>query len=127
MAIRIIGLKAENFKKIKVIDITPNEFINRISGANGSGKTSLLDAIEVCLRGTRNVPSKPVRKGASKAIIEIDLGEWIVRRTFTEGGSKNGFLTVEPKDGMSRLQGPQEFLNKLVGPNSFDPLAFIRM
>jgi hypothetical protein len=124
---RVIGLRAENFKKIKVVDITPNEFVNRISGANGSGKTSVLDAIEVCLRGTRNVPSKPVRKGAQKAIIEIDLGEWIVRRTFTEGGSKNGFLTVEPKDGKSRLQGPQEFLNKLVGPNSFDPLEFIRM
>ena len=124
---RIIGFKAIDFKKIKVVDITPNEFVNRISGANGSGKTSLLDAIEVCLRGTRNVPSKPVRKGASKAIIEIDLGEWIVRRTFSEGGSKNGFLTVEPKDGKSRLQGPQEFLNKLVGPNSFDPLEFIRM
>jgi DNA repair exonuclease SbcCD ATPase subunit len=124
---RVIGLKVQDFKRIRVIDITPNEFVNRISGGNGSGKTSVLDAIEVCLRGTRNVPSKPVRKGASKAIIEIDLGEWIVRRTFSEGGSKNGFLTVEPKDGKSRLQGPQEFLNKLVGPNSFDPLEFIRM
>ena len=129
---RVIGLKATDFKKIKVIDITPNEFVNRISGANGSGKTSLLDAIEMCLRGTRNVPSKPVRKGASKAIIEVGIGnngkaEWIVRRSFTEGGSKNGFLTVEPTDGKSRLQGPQEFLNKLVGPNSFDPLEFIRM
>jgi hypothetical protein len=132
VAMRIVGFKAVDFKKIKVIDITPNEFVNRISGANGSGKTSLLDAIEMCLRGTRNVPSKPVRKGADKSVIEVGIGnngkaEWIVRRSFTEGGSKNGFLTVEPKDGKSRLQGPQEFLNKLVGPNSFDPLEFIRM
>jgi len=132
MAMRIIGFKAQDFKRIKVVDITPNEFVNRISGANGSGKTSLLDAIEMCLRGTRNVPSRPVRKGATKSVIEVGLGnngkaEWIVRRSFTEGGSKNGFLTVEPTDGKSRLQGPQEFLNKLVGPNSFDPLEFIRM
>ena len=127
MAMRIIGLVAKDFKRITVVDITPNEFVNRISGANGSGKTSLLDAIMLCLRGTRTVPSQPIRKGANKAIIEVDLGEWIVRRTFTAGGNKNGFLTVEPKDGKSRLQGPQEFLNKLVGPNSFDPLAFIRM
>ena len=132
MAMRIIGLKILDFKRIRVIDITPNEFVNRISGANGSGKTSVLDAIEMCLRGTRNVPSKPVRKGADKSVIEVGIGnngkaEWIVRRSFTEGGSKNGFLTVEPTDGKSRLQGPQEFLNKLVGPNSFDPLAFIRM
>ena len=130
--LRLIGLKIQDFKRIKVIDITPNEFVNRISGANGSGKTSVLDAIEVCLRGTRNVPSKPVRKGTNKSIIEVGIGnngkaEWIVRRSFTEGGSKNGFLTVEPTDGKSRLQGPQEFLNKLVGPNSFDPLEFIRM
>lgn len=132
MAMRVIGLKIQDFKRIRVIDITPNEFVNRISGANGSGKTSLLDAIMLCLRGTRDVPSKPVRKGAAKSIIEVGIGndgkaEWIVRRSFTEGGSKNGFLTVEPTDGKSRLQGPQEFLNKLVGPNSFDPLAFIRM
>jgi hypothetical protein len=132
MAMRVIGLKVQDFKRIRVMDITPNEFVNRISGANGSGKTSALDAIEVCLRGTRNVPSKPVRKGAQKSIIEVGIGsdgkaEWIVRRSFTEGGSKNGFLTVEPTDGKSRLQGPQEFLNKLVGPNSFDPLEFIRM
>ena len=132
MAMRVIGLKIQDFKRIRVMDITPNEFVNRISGANGSGKTSALDAIEVCLRGTRNVPSKPVRKGAQKSIIEVGIGsdgkaEWIVRRSFTEGGSKNGFLTVEPTDGKSRLQGPQEFLNKLVGPNSFDPLEFIRM
>lgn len=132
MSMRIVGFKAIDFKKIKVVDITPNEFVNRISGANGSGKTSVLDAIEMCLRGTRNVPSKPVRKGTNKSIIEVGIGndgkaEWIVRRSFTEGGSKNGFLTVEPTDGKSRLQGPQEFLNKLVGPNSFDPLEFIRM
>lgn len=129
---RVIGLKVQDFKRIRVIDITPNEFVNRISGANGSGKTSLLDAIEMCLRGTRNVPSRPVRKGTQKSTIEVGIGnngkaEWIVRRSFTEGGSKNGFLTVEPTDGKSRLQGPQEFLNKLVGPNSFDPLEFIRM
>ena len=132
MAMRIVGFKAIDFKKIKVVDITPNEFVNRITGANGSGKTSLLDGIMLLLRGTRNVPSQPIRKGAKKSILEATIGEthvgdWIIRRTFTEGGSKNGFLTVEPTDGKSRLQGPQEFLNKLVGPNSFDPLAFIRM
>ena len=124
---RIIGLRQVDFKRIQVVELTPNEFVNRISGGNGSGKTSLLDGIMLCLRGTRDVPSQPIRRGAKKAILELDLGEWIVRRTFTEGGNKNGFLTVEPKDGKSRLQGPQEFLNKLVGPNSFDPLAFIRM
>jgi DNA repair exonuclease SbcCD ATPase subunit len=127
MAMRIVGFKAIDFKKIKVVDITPNAYINRISGGNGSGKTSLLDGIMLCLRGTRNVPSQPIRKGATKAILEADLGEYIARRTFTKDGNKNGFLTVEPKDGKSRLQGPQEFLNKLVGPNSFDPLEFIRM
>lgn len=127
MALRIVGFKAIDFKKIKVVDITPNAFVNRISGANGSGKTSLIDGIMLCLRGTRNVPSQPIRKGAKKALLQVDLGEYVARRIFTEGGSPNGFLVVEPKDGKSSIKGPQEFLNKLVGPNSYDPLAFIRM
>jgi hypothetical protein len=125
--VRILGFHAENLKKIKVVDITPNAYVNRISGANGSGKSSALDAIEWALRGTSSVPTHPVRKGAGRGHVSLDLGEWTVTRRFTEGGSRNGVLYVEPKDGKSRLQGPQEFLDKLVGPISFDPLEFIRL
>ena len=124
---RIIKLTAENIKKLKAVDFTPNQFVNRVSGANGSGKTSILDAIEWALTGTSNVPSQPVRKGSQKAVIQLDLGDVVVTRRFMEGGSRNGTLALEAKDNKSRYQGPQEILDKLMGKISFDPLEFIRM
>lgn len=130
---RIIGLKASNVKRIRCIDLTPNDHINRISGANGSGKTSVLDAIEWLLTGTSTVPSQPVRKGSGKAVIAGILGDesgtgYTVRRTFTEGGSRNGVLALESENGKNRIQGPQEILDKLTGGSrSFDPLTFLRM
>jgi hypothetical protein len=122
---RIVGLKAENIKRLKAIELTPNEFINRISGANGSGKTSILDSIEWALTGTSTVPKQPVRKGSGRAVIQLDLGDVIVTRRFVEGGSRNGTLTIEAKDTKSLFKGPQEMLDNLMG--SFDPLAFLRM
>ena len=124
---RIIGLSASNVKKLHTVDLTPNEYINRISGANGSGKTSILDAIEWALTGTSNVASQPVRKGAGKAVIQLDLGDIVVTRRFFEGGNKNGVLALESKSNKSRYQSPQQLLDSLMGKISFDPLEFLRM
>jgi hypothetical protein len=125
--LRILKLTSENIKRLKTVEIVPNEYINRISGANGSGKTSALDAIEWALTGTSTVPSQPVRRGSGKAVIQLDLGDIVVTRRFTEGGSRNGVLALESKSDRSRFQGPQEMLDKLMGKISFDPLEFLRM
>jgi hypothetical protein len=124
---KIIKLTAENVKRLKAVSFTPNGHINRISGANGSGKTSVLDAIVWALTGTSTVPSLPVRKGSGRAVIQLDLGDIVVTRRFVEGGSRNGTLALEAKDGKTRFQGPQDMLDKLMGRISFDPLEFLRM
>jgi energy-coupling factor transporter ATP-binding protein EcfA2 len=124
---KIIQLTAENIKRLKAVSLTPNEHINRISGPNGSGKTSVLDAIEWALKGTSNVPSHPVRKGSGKGHIIIKTEEFTVYRRFMEGGSRNGTLAIEANDTHNRFQGPQEMLDNLLGSISFDPLEFIRM
>jgi AAA domain len=124
---RILKLTASNVKRLKVVSFTPNGHINRISGGNGSGKTSVLDAIVWALTGTSTVPSMPVRKGSGKAEIIVEFEDMIVTRRFTEGGSRNGILAIESKDGKTRFQGPQEMLDKLMGRISFDPLEFLRM
>jgi DNA repair exonuclease SbcCD ATPase subunit len=125
--VRIIGLKAENIKRLKAIDLSPNQHMNRISGPNGSGKTSILDAIEWALKGTSNVPSHPVRKGSGKAHIILKTEEFTVYRRFIEGGSRNGTLAIEANDTHNLFKGPQEMLDNLLGSISFDPLEFIRM
>jgi hypothetical protein len=124
---RIIRLTSENIKRIKAIDISPNKHMNRISGANGEGKTSVLDSILWCLTGTSKVQAQPVRKGAGKGRTEVDLGDIVVNRRFYEGGNRNGTLAIESKTNRTRYQSPQALLDGFMGKVSFDPLEFLRM
>lgn len=118
---RILNLHATNVKKLKVVDITPTEALVQITGKNGSGKSSVLDAILYALAGTRHIATEPVRRGARKAVIKLDLGELVVTRRMHAAGG--GSLTVEAKDG-TPLRSPQGVLDKLFGDLTFDPLAF---
>ncbi len=121
---RIMRLEAENFKKLRAVEITPDGNVVQITGANGSGKTSLLDCIFVALAGKSAVPSQPVREGEESAVIRLDLGEMVVTRKFTRDGGTT--LTVATSDG-AKYGSPQTLLDKLLGTLTFDPLAFSRM
>lgn len=119
---KILSLSASNVKVLKSVFIKPDGNLIQISGNNGSGKTTTLDCIEMAVVGGRKLPEKPIRTGQKKAAIEIDLGDLVVRRTFTEAGTA---LTVKNKDG-AKYDSPQAILDKLVGAISFDPLEFVR-
>jgi DNA repair exonuclease SbcCD ATPase subunit len=139
--LRILKLQASNIKRISVIEIDANRYVNRISGANGSGKTSVLDAIEWGLVGGKNVPSQPVRRGAVNAKIKIDMGETtsevVLTRQFYEGSAKRaGRLMIEQKPGADatefqdkrkKVLTPDELEDALLKQVSFDPLEFLRM
>jgi len=118
---KIINLFVQNVKKIRVADITPTSAMVEVTGKNGSGKSSILDSILYALAGTRSIASDPVRHGARKATIRLDLGDLIVTRKMHATGG--GSLTVEAKDG-TQLKSPQGVLDKLFGDLTFDPLAF---
>ncbi|MBE3126652.1 MAG: AAA family ATPase [Acidobacteria bacterium] len=138
---KIIGLEVENVKRIKVLEITPTGDTVIIGGENAQGKSSVLDAIWMALGGTDAIPSDPIRHGATKAAIRLNLGEpkfdpktgepvpnpdgpyLSVERTFTAKGS---YLKVKRADGAA-VASPQALLDSLVGRLSFDPLAFARM
>jgi DNA repair exonuclease SbcCD ATPase subunit len=125
---KIIGLQAENFKRIRAVNIKPDGSLVEIRGRNGQGKTSVLDAIWVALGGKGAIPVVPIRKGAEEARICLDLGELIVTRTFKNGKDNEVTtnLTVTAADG-ARYGSPQTMLDKLVGSLSFDPLDFTRL
>lgn len=121
---KIHQFKAENVKRLSVVEITPTDKgVVVIAGRNGQGKSSVLDAIQMALGGADGIPSKAVRRGEDKARIDIDLGEIQVTRTITADGG--GQLVVRDKDG-ERQKSPQEILDKLYGRLSFDPLEFRR-
>jgi DNA repair exonuclease SbcCD ATPase subunit len=120
---KIISLTAENIKKLVAVEITPDGNMVQITGKNGQGKSSILDAIWWAIVGADAIQAQPIRKGQTKAKIKLDLGTLKVERRFTDKGN---YLTVENEEG-ARYPSPQKMLDDLIGALSFDPLAFARM
>ncbi len=119
---KIIALRAENFKRLQSVYIEPSGAVVRLTGKNGAGKSSCLDAIAYALGGADMAPGVPIRRGQDAAQVSVDLGEFIVTRRDTEAGSS---LTIRAHDG-SKFASPQGMLDKIIGRLSFDPLAFTR-
>ena len=124
-AYKIVNLHAENIKKLKAVDITPDPENNMvtITGKNGAGKTSVLDSILWAIGGKNAIQDKPIRTGETKGLITLDLGDLKIKRSFTEKGA---YISVEDAKGF-KSTSPQDMLDKLMGAISFDPLAFTRM
>lgn len=121
---RIVRFRAENLKRLKVVEITPEGALVQITGANGAGKSSILDAIMYALAGKKAIDPVPVRRGADEAVVELDLGRIRVRRIFDKEGGTSVSVTAE--DG-ARYSSPQTMLDALLGAFTFDPLEFTRM
>jgi AAA domain len=125
---RILSFLAENFMRLTVVQITPDGNLIQITGANGEGKTSTINALWAALGGSDAIPDQPIHAGKKSARIEVKLGDddgtkLIVERSFTEKGS---YLTVKSPDG-GKFSKPQKIMDGLMGAIGFDPLAFMRM
>lgn len=122
---KIISLTAENVKRLRAVEITPDGNVVTITGRNAQGKTSVLDAIWLALGGgaASRETTRPIRDGEDKASVTLDLGDLVVVRTWT--GDKTA-LTVKSADG-AKYSSPQSVLDALVGRLSFDPLEFTRL
>jgi DNA repair exonuclease SbcCD ATPase subunit len=120
--VKIVKLQAENIKKLKAVEIAPAGNVVKITGACEQGKTTVLDAIMYALGGGDKLPGQPIRQGADKGQITLDLGDMIVTRTFTAG---NSYVKIENKDGF-KAPSPQALLDKLIGKLTFDPRVFAR-
>lgn len=123
-ALRIVRLQAQNVKRLKAVEITPTGDLVVVGGRNEQGKSSVLDAIQYALGGAKTHPREPLRRGTDRGEVVCDLGDLVVRRTFTASGG--GAVYVESKDG-AQYKSPQAMLDRLVGELTLDPLAFTRM
>ena len=105
--------------------IAPDGHVQVVTGRNGQGKTSVLDAIWLALGGgtASRDTRRPIRDGEDRAHVTLNLGDLVVTRTWR--GDKTT-LTVKSRDGAS-FSSPQKMLDRLIGRLSFDPLAFTRL
>lgn len=119
---KIVKLTAENVKRLRAVEITPDGNLVVVAGKNGQGKTSVLDSIWLALGGgpAARGTVKPIRNGETTAKVTLDLGELVVTRQWS---GDNTTLRVESKDG-AQFRSPQAMLDSLVGRLSFDPLTF---
>lgn len=94
-----------------------------IVGDNGTGKTSIIDAIRYGLTNQSN-RDYVIRKGATEGeiIIEADTGLYIDRKK-REG--KADYKSV--KELGKEIVGPEAILRQLFTPLQLDPVAFIGM
>jgi recombinational DNA repair ATPase RecF len=120
---KITRLDIKSFMKIKTAEIEPDGSLVVIGGVNGSGKTSVLSAIDAILGGKKRIPRDPIRHGDDKSNIVMETDEFVARLTITEKGE---YLKVDAKDG-SRITSPQQLFDEITSPISFDPLEFERM
>lgn len=123
----VISLVAENVKSLKAVRIQPDGNLVIVAGANGAGKSTVLDCIWWALAGAEHVQEAPIRTGKQHARIEVALGDGktqlIVERTFSSRGTG---LKILAADG-ARLTRPQELLDSLLGHLTFEPLEFMRL
>lgn len=118
---KIVRLTAENFKRLVAVEIEPTGRIVPITGKNGEGKTSVLDAITAALVGQKDFKlDQPIRQGEEEAFVEVDLGEFIATRRWRGDKSQ---LEVRLASGAAVPQA-RRVLDDLIGKLSFDPLAF---
>lgn len=120
MSVKITQLQAENFKRVKAVQIAPTENgLTVLGGNNNQGKTSVLDSIAWALGGDRFRPSEPVRDGSAiPPHITVTLSNGLT----VERSGKSGTLKVTDPEG--RKSG-QQLLNSFVETFALDLPRFL--
>jgi len=124
----LFKFEVENFKRIRSLAFELKGRITELSGVNGAGKSSAIDAVWVLLKGLQVAPAVPIHKGAERARIKGQLGELVVERTFRRKGDAEytSTLKVSNPDGAA-YPSPQKKLDEIIGQHRLDPLDFIDM
>lgn len=122
---KVIKLVANNYKRLKAIELTFRPGLTHVTGPNDSGKSSALDTFLTVLGGKRVAPSDPVRHGTEGASIELDYeGKFIAKWSCKAGGEPR--LVLESPDGARYLQ-PQKLLDEMYEEIALEPSKFERM
>lgn len=119
--LRLLRIEAENFKSItsKIVNVNGHHLI--VAGKNGSGKSSLIQAITGAL-SSKNFPDVTVKEGEERGHISITIGddneEYTINYHFTKDNQK-GRVVVTNKEGET-VPGPATIIKGFLSSASFD-------
>lgn len=113
-----------NFKGVRHVEFTVAETVFRIAGANGSGKTSVIDALKTALSGYK-FATEPVRLGERKAEIHVELSDLLVNLVIHTDGKIDP--TVIDKASGKKVADGKKTLRTLLGDFELDPWAFLNL
>lgn len=125
-------LDIQNFKGVSAVKWAPDGDLAVVSGNNGAGKSSVLDAVMSCLTSGAKLPEMPIKRGHKKATCFITLGRRVVdgssseavyriERSWTPSG---GSIKIENADGAPITERSGDWLARMFGNGGCDPLAF---
>jgi len=115
---RLCRVTIDNILGLEHLELVPGA-VTVISGANGVGKTSVLEAIKAGLGGGRDATL--LRKGAKEGqvVLVLDDGTEITKRV----GATATTIVKHPTFGA--IAKPQTYLDKLADALSVNPIAFL--
>jgi len=122
---KILALQIENFQGIRFLEVDLDSDTVEVSGPNGSGKTSFLDAIQFMLGNAAGTNDEPVRIGADKCKVLGRLNGYVVTATQTAKGTRT--IKITDADGKPIDMPPQTFLDLLRNERCFDVGEFYRL
>ncbi|MCP4568983.1 MAG: AAA family ATPase [FCB group bacterium] len=124
---KLVKFEVNNIACIRFaeVEFTENDNLVVVGGKNGSGKSSLLQALMFAFEGKKGMEKDPLRYGADKGFVKVTLGgnEFQIRRAITE---KSETLTVKGPDGKN-ITSPQKVLNEIIGSIGIDPSIIWQM
>lgn len=114
-------IEIKNWLGIKELLFSPGKF-NRVSGDSGTGKTSLVEALEK-LFTNRNRRTEVIRHDSEEAelFVELDDGLQTTRKVRSE---KADYLKV--KHDSKAVNSTESFLRKLINGDIFRPIEFVQ-
>jgi energy-coupling factor transporter ATP-binding protein EcfA2 len=116
---RVSRISIKNILGIEALEIEPGHLVE-ISGANGTGKTSILDAIRAALSG--GTDATLLRQGATEGEVVLILEDGVqIERRIT--ADKSDTVVRHPTFG--KISKPAQYLKKLADALSLNPVEFL--
>lgn len=119
---KITKLQIENLYGIEQLELDGKSI--ELTGTNGAGKSSVLDAIRLAL--TNNSKRKYVVKNGEtegRVLVKLDDGTTIDRKKRTD---RSDYKSVKDQNG-NEINSPETFLKDIFTPLQLEPVEFLSM